>query len=293
MTAEVFVAGPVFAGAQGSGTALSALSSPYRYDGGERLERLEVESHAAGGGPVIGFEVAPKVELRAFLEGRRFFFRRPAGAPPGLVLPREHVQGKAELKASIDRLRWFESWEVAEGFEASGTAGYFRRDAWAPWGLPGEPQTRAGRDREGARLNGSARAAFRFLRDQDLRLTAEAGWAWDADVLSSFRAGSLVGEIALPGTYYAEVPTDGYALAGARYGRPLWPGARGWVSCKGGCLREVRGPVRGVAGFSVGITQKIFFGIPVTVEYAFSPTAERERGAGGHELYVLAAAAMF
>jgi hypothetical protein len=290
-TVEVPVAGPLFAGAQGGGTALCAQASTYRYDDGERLERLEVEAHAAGGGPVLGIEVAPKAELRAVLDARRFLYRRPAGAPAALALPADHVLWKPGLRASIDRLRWFDSWRVAEGFDAWANAEYFVRDAWSPWGLPGEPQTRAGRDREGARLWGFGRAAFRFLRDQDLRFTAEAGCAWDADVLTAFRAGSLVGEIPLPGAYYAEFPCDRHVLLGARYGRPLWKGARGWILAKGGCFREPGGPVRGAAGFSVGVLQELFFGLPLTVEYGFSPTVRRDRGAGGHELSVLAVAA--
>jgi hypothetical protein len=293
LTAELPVAGPFFAGGQGGATALCAQGSTYRYDDGDRVERLEVEAHSGGGGPVVGVEMAPRTELRAFLDARRLFFRRPSGGRPDLVLPREHVLWKAGLRASTDRMRWFQSWQVAEGFDAWACAEYFGRDAWAPWGLPGEPQTHAGRDRQGARVSGCARAALRFFREQDLRVTAEAGCAWDADVLTAFRAGSLVGEIALPGTYYAEVPCDRHLLLGARYGRNLWEGARGWVSWKGGCLREVGGPVRGVLGFSAGVTVKLMFGMPLTVEYAFSPTAERERGAGGHEIYVLAAAAFF
>ncbi|MHC4779471.1 MAG: hypothetical protein ACYTFG_12940, partial [Planctomycetota bacterium] len=78
----------------------------------------------------------------------------------------------------------------------------------------------------------------------------------------------------------------------ARYGANLWEGARGWAGVKGGGYREVdNGPCKGSLSFFVSLTQKIIFGIPVTVQYAYSPSAIRDSFSGGHEFSVLVVAA--
>ena len=282
----------LFAGARGSATMLGAQGAPYRYDGGERCERFEIESNVVGSGPVFGFRIAPKVEVQAFIKGRRFFYARRDTTGTGLVKPPDHTECSFGVEGSADRMNWFQDWQIAEGWEAGFSAEYFRRDAWADWGLPEAPQTRANADREGGRATAWGRGALRFQSYHDVRLTLQAGTAWDVDVLSGFRCGSLVGSPTLPGYYYGELPCDRYLFLELRSGHNLWQGARVTLAVKSGGFREIGGPYRGALCFSVKLTQKVFFGMPLSLEYGFSPTAKRGGSTGGHELYVLVAGAV-
>jgi len=285
--AEVPLAPRLFAGLRGGGTTISGECAPYRYEEGERIKDLEIASSCAGAELTAGLEPADGLRVRAFAGGKRIWFARVEETAPGLVKPAEHTRIAFGVEGSADFLEHYLDWQVQEGFEASFCAAYRIRDVWRSWGLPSKPQTRPGRHKEGARASFACGWAERLLVHHNLRLALEGGVAWDADVLSSFHLGSTVGTPSLPGAYYGEIAADRYLFCQARYGLNLWTGARGWVTVKAGGFRETGGPTRGALGVSVGVTQKIFFGMPLTVEYGFCPTVDRKTGCGGHEVSVL------
>jgi hypothetical protein len=295
---EVPAVQPAFAGLRFSSTVLSVGCAPYRYEDGERFKPLEISGSCAGGGLVAGVNVAEGLALRAFVGGRRIWYSRRDTTGAGLVKPADHTAMVFRIEGNADRMRYFQDWEIAQGWDASFLAEYFRRDVWRPWGLPGDPQTRAGAHREGASLSGTGRVSFRHLRHHDFRLACHFGVAWDVDVLSGFRTGSLVGTPRMPGYYYGEVACDRYGLFEGRYALNLWKlkkkswGCRGWAGATFGGFRDLDGPVRGTVCFTVGLTQRLFLGMPLSIAYGYSPTAERDTGGGGHEVYVLVAGAI-
>jgi hypothetical protein len=290
--AQLPVSDPWFAGVRGACTIESGQCAPYRYDGGERLKPLEIKGTCAGGGPFVGARVAEGIEAFAFSAARYVWYMRKPETGTGLVLPPDHSEFIFGLEASADRMDYFQSYQIASGWEANLRAEYFFRDAWAQWGFPGEGQTRPGPSKEGASISASGRAGFRLFRHHNLRFGVQGAAGLDLDALSAFRPGSLVGSPTLPGFYFGEILADRYLFAECRYGLNLWEGARGWALAKTGGYREVEGPCRGAFCVSVGLTQKIFFGIPVTLEYAFSPSAERETGGGGHEVNLIVVGAI-
>lgn len=267
-----------------SATYQWAQLAPLRYEGGERLADLEVNANRLSAGLELGFETAPGVEVAASAAGSRLAYWRAEGAAEGLVLPPDHDAWVFQLGAAADRMRYFQNWEIAEGFEVGITAQYAVRRSWRAWGLPGEPQTRPAENREYACAFGFARWSLRFDGDQELRLSAEGGLGDDLDVLSAFRLGSLVGDLQVPGYYFGEIQCDRYLLLGVRYALNVGAGGRLWVSGKAGATRGLDGIARGVLGVSLGMTQELFWRVSLLAEYGFSPVAERPGALGGHEL---------
>ncbi|MHC4599844.1 MAG: BamA/TamA family outer membrane protein, partial [Planctomycetota bacterium] len=282
---------PFFAGVKATTVVVSGQCSPYRYHRGERQKVLEIDSTCYGAGAFAGIEVSESIDLLLFAEAHRIHYMRNPETGSGLVKPPDHVEGFFGVEGRADRTRRFLDWQIVTGWNGSFRAEYFVRDLWRAWGPPGLPQTRPSAHREGARLSASWGMGFRLLGNHNLRLAAEGGVAWDVDALSAFRAGSLVGSPALPGYYYGEIICDRYLYLEARYASDLWKGGRGLAGIRCGGHREIdSGPWRGAFSFFVGLTQKIFFGIPLTVQYGYSPTADRKSLGGGHEVSVMVVA---
>lgn len=272
------------------GEILSAGDALFRYEDGEETGERAFEASTAGVGLLAEYDGSGGWRAGLRYRLRRYFFADGADTAGTFRLPAENTTQGARLELGFQRVRSYEMGELREGFAAGIFGEYERRDAWTSWG--DERSTLRGyRDGQDYwRYGGHLRGYLRLFGHHGLGVECIARFGEDLDFLSEYTLGSELSAQKVVGYTYAEFRTRRLVLTNLRYGANLWDGARGALILDAASLRA-GGKWKWITGVGASLRQKVWFGIPIVLQYGYGIDAKRGGGRGGHEIFLSVTAA--